>query len=146
MNRILHARLWIWILYSRVQLDISRKILSWTLEIKFVSTRGHVVSTFYRLKEWIYPDILEFERCLAMLRRKGSGIFKITFLDITGRVEEISLRKWKDGNFLFIRHKISIERFSIFRALTWSIAWAGNFLKHYSLSQFCKELLTQIHL
>jgi len=37
-----------------------------------------------------------------MLRKKGAGIFKIVF---TGRVEEISLRKGTDGNFLFIRHK-----------------------------------------
>jgi len=37
-----------------------------------------------------------------MPRKKGAGIFKIVF---TGRVEEISLRKGTDGNFLFIRHK-----------------------------------------
>ena len=52
INRILHTRLWIWILSSRVQLDISR-ISAATLmryrvhhpKLKFVYTRGHVISS-----------------------------------------------------------------------------------------------------
>ena len=45
INRILHVRFWIRILSSRVQLDISRVgAANRHSKIKFVSTRGHVIS------------------------------------------------------------------------------------------------------
>ena len=49
INRILHARLWIWILSSRGQLDISlvRAYRVDHSKIKFISTRGHVISSIY---------------------------------------------------------------------------------------------------
>ena len=51
INRILHARLWVWILSSRVQHDISlaRCVHSWYrfehAKIKFIPTRGDVISS-----------------------------------------------------------------------------------------------------
>ena len=50
INRILHARLWIWILSSRVQLGIS--LVRYRVDhskIKFISTRGHVISSILAL-------------------------------------------------------------------------------------------------
>ena len=47
INRILHARLWIWILSSRGQLDISDRVDH--SKIKFISTRGHVISSMYSM-------------------------------------------------------------------------------------------------
>jgi len=42
INRILHTRLWIWILSSRVQLEIV-----YHSKIKFIFTRWHVISSIY---------------------------------------------------------------------------------------------------
>ena len=53
INRTLHARLWIWILSSRGQLDIS--LVRYRVDhskIKFISTRGHVISKIPNLVKW----------------------------------------------------------------------------------------------
>ena len=47
IKRILHARLWIQILSSRVQLDSSTRYRVEHSKIKFVSTRRHVISSIY---------------------------------------------------------------------------------------------------
>ena len=57
INRILHARFWIRILYSSLQVDVSfvRCAHSWDrlehLKINFVSTRGHVLLTVNRVSK-----------------------------------------------------------------------------------------------
>ena len=60
INRILHVRAWIRILSSSVQLDISRVgTARYRVEhskIKFVSTRGHEISSIYSL-----PRSLKFQ-------------------------------------------------------------------------------------
>ena len=95
INRILHVRLWIWILSSRVEHS----------KIKFISTRGHVISSIYCIElpvtflsfACLFFGILGFKSeqyfgkldfCIFNLRRRR-GLFYYPWLSVFASIKYI---------------------------------------------------------